>query len=91
MPQVAEKGFVWLRCKVTGTPGHGSIPTKAHAVAKLAALLSEFVEQPRSDFECQSPVSFLLIAQPRASRTPPKMTQPSTISSPNTTHLYLEH
>src|SRR3954468_23449849 len=40
--QVAEKGLVWIRARVTGTPGHGSMPRHASAATKrvgpLAAL-----------------------------------------------------
>jgi acetylornithine deacetylase/succinyl-diaminopimelate desuccinylase-like protein len=34
--QVAEKGFVWLKMKAKGDPGHGSMPHKNNAVGKLA-------------------------------------------------------
>lgn len=34
--QVAEKGFVWLKMKVKGDPGHGSMPHKNNAVGHLA-------------------------------------------------------
>lgn len=50
--QVAEKGFVWMKLKVNGTPGHGSVPTQEHALAKLAPLLSQIVEKPLFPFEC---------------------------------------
>jgi acetylornithine deacetylase/succinyl-diaminopimelate desuccinylase-like protein len=34
--QVEEKGFVWLKMKVKGDPGHGSMPHKNNAVGHLA-------------------------------------------------------
>ena len=34
--QVVEKGFVWLKMKATGEPGHGSMPHDQNAVVKLA-------------------------------------------------------
>ena len=34
--QVTEKGFVWLKMRATGDPGHGSMPHSNNAVAKLA-------------------------------------------------------
>lgn len=34
--QVAEKGVAWLRLKVTGKPGHSSLPVQDSSVAKLA-------------------------------------------------------
>jgi acetylornithine deacetylase/succinyl-diaminopimelate desuccinylase-like protein len=35
--QVAEKGFCWVRARVRGEPGHGSMPRPDSAVFKLAA------------------------------------------------------
>lgn len=37
--QVAEKGLVWIRARVTGTPGHGSMPRHDSAVTKLGEAL----------------------------------------------------
>lgn len=37
--QVAEKGFVWLKLTVRGDPGHGSMPHKRNAVARLARVV----------------------------------------------------
>ncbi len=34
--QVAEKGFCWMKMRVRGEPGHGSIPNPESAVRKLA-------------------------------------------------------
>ncbi len=36
---IAEKGMVWLKLKVKGTPGHGSVPRDDNAVARLGALV----------------------------------------------------
>lgn len=38
--QVAEKGVCWVKAKVTGEPGHGSVPRKDSAVVKLAAAIA---------------------------------------------------
>jgi len=38
--QVAEKGQVWIRARVTGTPGHGSMPRHDSAVTKLGEALT---------------------------------------------------
>jgi acetylornithine deacetylase/succinyl-diaminopimelate desuccinylase-like protein len=38
--QVAEKGYVWLKARVRGTPGHGSMPRPDSAVVKLAAAIA---------------------------------------------------
>jgi acetylornithine deacetylase/succinyl-diaminopimelate desuccinylase-like protein len=38
--QVAEKGVAWLKIRVRGTPGHGSIPHGDNAVVKLARALA---------------------------------------------------
>jgi acetylornithine deacetylase/succinyl-diaminopimelate desuccinylase-like protein len=37
--QVAEKGLVWLRARVRGEPGHGSMPRDDSAVLRLGELL----------------------------------------------------
>lgn len=34
--EVAEKGVAWMRARVTGDPGHGSMPRPESAVVKLA-------------------------------------------------------
>ncbi len=34
--QVAEKGFCWVRARVRGEPGHGSMPRNDSAITKLA-------------------------------------------------------
>ncbi len=34
--QVAEKGFCWVRARVRGEPGHGSVPRSDSAIVKLA-------------------------------------------------------
>jgi acetylornithine deacetylase/succinyl-diaminopimelate desuccinylase-like protein len=38
--QVAEKGFCWIRARVRGTPGHGSMPRADSAVHRLAELIT---------------------------------------------------
>lgn len=38
--QVAEKGLCWIRARVTGTPGHGSIPRHDSAVTRLGEALA---------------------------------------------------
>src|SRR3954470_5549691 len=37
--QVAEKGICWIRARVTGTPGHGSMPRADSAVTRLGEAL----------------------------------------------------
>lgn len=39
--QTAEKGMVWCRVRIPGTPGHGSIPHDDNAVAHTAELISK--------------------------------------------------
>jgi len=36
---IAEKGLVWMKVKVTGQPGHGSVPRDDNSVARLGALV----------------------------------------------------
>jgi acetylornithine deacetylase/succinyl-diaminopimelate desuccinylase-like protein len=38
--QVAEKGFCWIRARITGEPGHGSMPRHDSAVTKLGEMLT---------------------------------------------------
>ena len=53
--QVAEKGFVWLRLHIEGTPGHGSMPSGEGAIDELAAIVQHLSKQP-FDFRCTQPV-----------------------------------
>ena len=45
MVQVAHKGAVWLKAKMKGTPGHGSIPREDQAIHKLALMLARLGHQ----------------------------------------------
>jgi len=38
--QVAEKGFCWVRARITGEPGHGSMPRQDSVVTKLGEALT---------------------------------------------------
>ena len=38
--QVAEKGFCWVRARITGEPGHGSMPRHDSVVTKLGEALT---------------------------------------------------
>lgn len=38
--QVAEKGFCWVRARITGEPGHGSMPRRDSAVTQLGEALA---------------------------------------------------
>ena len=37
--QVAEKGFVWIKARITGEPGHGSMPRRDSVINKLGESL----------------------------------------------------
>ena len=39
--QVAEKGFCWVRARITGEPGHGSMPRHDSVVTKLGEALAK--------------------------------------------------
>lgn len=41
--QVAQKGMVWMKASVEGTPGHGSMPRDDNPVVGLAAALAKLV------------------------------------------------
>jgi acetylornithine deacetylase/succinyl-diaminopimelate desuccinylase-like protein len=43
--QVAEKGICWVKARVRGEPGHGSMPREDSAVLRLAAAIAR-LEQP---------------------------------------------
>jgi len=43
--QVASKGFVWIRLRVRGEPGHGSMPHGDNAVVKLAEAIAKVGER----------------------------------------------
>jgi acetylornithine deacetylase/succinyl-diaminopimelate desuccinylase-like protein len=42
--QVAEKGFCWIRARVTSEPGHGSMPRHDSVVTKLGVALTRLGE-----------------------------------------------
>lgn len=44
--QVAEKGICWVRARVRGEPGHGSMPREDSAVIKLADAIARLGETP---------------------------------------------
>jgi len=44
--QVAEKGYAWLRARVRGTPGHGSMPREDSAIIRLAAAIARLGQTP---------------------------------------------
>ena len=39
--QVAEKGFCWVRARITGEPGHGSMPRQDSVVTRLGEALTK--------------------------------------------------
>ena len=39
--QVAEKGFCWVRARITGEPGHGSMPRPDSAVIRLGEAIAK--------------------------------------------------
>ncbi len=44
--QTAEKGTCWLRIRVAGRPGHGSVPRADNAVVQLARLIDRLASHP---------------------------------------------
>ncbi len=44
--QIAEKGFCWIRLKIKGEPGHGSLPHSNNAVVKLSRAIDRLGRQP---------------------------------------------
>jgi acetylornithine deacetylase/succinyl-diaminopimelate desuccinylase-like protein len=39
--QIAQKGIAWVRARVEGTPGHGSMPREDNPVVRLSAALAK--------------------------------------------------
>ena len=44
--QVAEKGFVTVKMKVTAMPGHGSMPRSDTAISRMSELITKIVKTP---------------------------------------------
>ncbi|MEA2647721.1 MAG: hypothetical protein QOG61_156, partial [Candidatus Binataceae bacterium] len=44
--QIAEKGFVTIKMKVTAMPGHGSMPRSDTAISRIAELITKIVKTP---------------------------------------------
>jgi acetylornithine deacetylase/succinyl-diaminopimelate desuccinylase-like protein len=44
--QVAEKGFCWVRARITGEPGHGSMPKHDSVVTRLGEALARIGTTP---------------------------------------------
>jgi len=44
--QVAEKGFVTVKMKVTAPPGHGSMPRRDTAISRMAELITKITKTP---------------------------------------------
>lgn len=53
--QVAEKGICWIRARVRGKPGHGSIPTAENATVRLAEAVAR-VGRGRMPMHLSEPV-----------------------------------
>ncbi|HLY35291.1 MAG TPA: M20/M25/M40 family metallo-hydrolase [Candidatus Limnocylindria bacterium] len=45
--QVAEKGIIWTRATVSGTPGHGSMPHADNPAVKLSEALARVAGRPQ--------------------------------------------
>ncbi len=44
--QIAEKGFVTIKMKVTAMPGHGSMPRSDTAISRISELITKIVKTP---------------------------------------------
>jgi acetylornithine deacetylase/succinyl-diaminopimelate desuccinylase-like protein len=64
--QVAEKGLAWLRARVRGTPGHGSMPREDSAVVKLAAAVARLGATPLPPHPTRVVEEFIRAATARA-------------------------
>lgn len=59
--QMAEKGFLWLKVRTRGEPGHGSLPHEEQAVARLAQAIVRITRSPLP-FRLTPPTSLFLEA-----------------------------
>jgi acetylornithine deacetylase/succinyl-diaminopimelate desuccinylase-like protein len=66
--QTAEKGVAWLRARVRGTPGHGSMPREDSAVVRLAAAIARLGQTPLPHHSTDTVREFLEGAAARAPR-----------------------
>ncbi len=64
--QVAEKGYAWLRARVRGTPGHGSMPREDSAVIRLAQAIARLGETPLPAHRTEVVAAFVEAATARA-------------------------
>jgi acetylornithine deacetylase/succinyl-diaminopimelate desuccinylase-like protein len=65
--QVAEKGVAWLRARVRGAPGHGSMPRADSAVVRLAAAVARLGRTPLPAHRTDVVEAFVAAAAGRAS------------------------
>ena len=64
--QVAEKGYAWIRARVRGTPGHGSMPREDSAVVRLAAAVARLGAAPLPAHRTRAFEEFVAVAASRA-------------------------
>jgi acetylornithine deacetylase/succinyl-diaminopimelate desuccinylase-like protein len=64
--QTAEKGVAWIRARVRGTPGHGSMPREDSAVVRLAAAVARLGQTPLPHHPTQVVREFLAATTARA-------------------------
>ena len=60
--QVAEKGYAWIRARVRGPAGHGSMPREDSAVVKLGAAVARLGTTPLPPHRTQVFADFLAAA-----------------------------
>jgi acetylornithine deacetylase/succinyl-diaminopimelate desuccinylase-like protein len=66
--QVAEKGICWLRARVRGEPGHGSMPREDSAILRLSAALARLAQTRLPVHVTDTMQEFLAAALHRAPR-----------------------
>ncbi len=70
--QVAEKGFCWVRARITSEPGHGSMPRHDSVITKLGQALSRLGEAHLPIHQTKYVTDFLEAVRARQ----PEMLQP---------------
>ncbi len=70
--QVAEKGFCWVRARITGEPGHGSMPRHDSAITRLGEALAALGRSQLPIHHTPYVIDFLAALRARQ----PKLIQP---------------
>jgi acetylornithine deacetylase/succinyl-diaminopimelate desuccinylase-like protein len=57
--QNGEKGILWIKLTVAGTPGHASMPAGDNAIARMAAIIDRLERQKRPLLLCETTRAYI--------------------------------